>query len=578
MSEHTHTPEVLEAVEPTCTESGLTAGKKCSSCGEILESQTTIEAKGHTEEALEAVEPTCTESGLTGGKKCSSCGEILESQTTIEAKGHTEEALAAVEPTCTETGLTDGKKCTVCKAVTVKQTKLAANGHTKVNEANGEAYCSVCKAVLVKIYNATYEIGTLVGATGSNGTNKTRFRTVEFIPIEDFQIVTLESGYKVTWLAYDAEKNYMGNGSNTYPTLPTGGIWLADGKGISAEEILEWNRDVKYVRFAFCKTSAGDISLDTDVVASKVRIYSSGYEPPAPTVYTYEYAGESLGTTNTVTAVNVAGISGLQDGAVYGDYFFAFSGTGVCKVYSTDKFKLVSQFTLDKVDIFKPHSNSVCFGTLKYDENDEFPLIYNNIYNNYGKDNADMIGACGVYRIVREGDSFKSTLVQVIKVGFTSDTELWASPNGDTRPYGNFVVDTDRNKLIAFTMRDEDSSTRFFEFDIPNLDAGVLDETLGVKKVTLTKNDIKESFSVPYFRYVQGCTYYNGRVYSLEGFTDNEKNPASLKIVDLSKKELLTEINLQKMGLTVEPEAAFVIDGELYYAEVSGNIYKLTFH
>ena len=189
-----------------------------------------------------------------------------------------------------------------------------------------------------------------------------------------------------------------------------------------------------------------------------------------------------------------------------------------------------------------------------------------------------MIGVCGVYRIVRDGDKFDSTLVQVIKIGFTEDTELWASKNGDVRPYGNFVVDTDRNKLIAFTMRDADSSTRFFEFDIPMLDEGTKDSELKVKKVTLTKDDITDSFKVPYFKYLQGCTYYDGRVYSLEGFTNSAKNPASMKIVDLSKKKMVTEIKLDDMGLTIEPEAAFVIDGELYYAEVSGNIYKFTFH
>ena len=491
---------------------------------------------------------------------------------------HTPIVLEAKEPTCKELGLTEGEKCSECGEILLAQVPVAAKAHDMVTQKDGGVYCSMCNKPEEKIYNVTFEVGTIAAKNGESGANAARFRIVEFIPIEEFQVITVEKGYKLTWFAYDAQKNYMGNGSNVYPTLPTGGTWLADGKGIYAEDILEWNSGVKYLRFAFCKTSGGDVKLESDVAASKVTVYSEGYEEPAPTLYSYTYSGPSLGTTNVVTAMNVASITALQDGAVYGDYFFAFSGAGVCKVYTTDNFKQVSQFTLEKVKLFKPHSNAVCFGSTKYHPDDEFPLLYTNIYNNYGIDDKDMIGVCGVYRIVRDGDKFDSTLVQVIKIGFTEDTELWASKNGDVRPYGNFVVDTDRNKLIAFTMRDADSSTRFFEFDIPTLDEGTKDSELKVKKVTLTKDDITDSFKVPYFKYLQGCTYYDGRVYSLEGFTNSAKNPASMKIVDLNKKKMVTEIKLDDMGLTIEPEAAFVIDGELYYAEVSGNIYKFTFH
>lgn len=42
-----HIPQTLEAVAPTCTESGLTEGEECILCGEILKEQEEVPATGH---------------------------------------------------------------------------------------------------------------------------------------------------------------------------------------------------------------------------------------------------------------------------------------------------------------------------------------------------------------------------------------------------------------------------------------------------------------------------------------------------------------------------------------------------
>ena len=127
---HTHDMTYVTAVEATCTEEGNTAYYKCDGCGkyysdeegknEITLSSTVVAAKGHTPETVPGKEATCTQAGLTEGKKCSVCGAVIEAQEEIAAKGHTpatavkEDEVAA---TCTSEGSYDEVVyCSVCDA------------------------------------------------------------------------------------------------------------------------------------------------------------------------------------------------------------------------------------------------------------------------------------------------------------------------------------------------------------------------------------------------------------------------------------------------------------------------------
>lgn len=196
---HEHSPEVLPAKAPTCTETGLTEGAWCPVCGEIITAQTTIDALGHTEEVIEAKAPSCSEAGWTEGRFCSVCDEVFvesveipatgehnyvteiervdptcteagyviracgcgETQReNIAALGHTEIVLEGYASTCTAKGLTDGKYCTVCNTITVAQEELDMAPHdeevlpgvaatcTEAGKTPGKV-CAVCNAVLV---------------------------------------------------------------------------------------------------------------------------------------------------------------------------------------------------------------------------------------------------------------------------------------------------------------------------------------------------------------------------------------------------------------------------------------------
>ena len=82
---------------PTCTEQGYTT-YTCA-CGESYVGGY-VDALGHMEVVDAAVAPTCTAAGLTAGKHCGVCGEVLVKQNTVPALGHSYES----------------GKCTVCGA------------------------------------------------------------------------------------------------------------------------------------------------------------------------------------------------------------------------------------------------------------------------------------------------------------------------------------------------------------------------------------------------------------------------------------------------------------------------------
>lgn len=277
----------------------------------------------------------------------------------------------------------------------------------------------------------------------------------------------------------------------------------------------------------------------------------------------------------------IGNITDGQDGAVFGGLLFRFKTNGLCYVYDLEnltieqKSPIVSIFSLDKADKIIPHSNSVVFGNEYYNDDDEFPLLYSNIYNNYAKSDNKLMGVCCVYRIWREENEFKSQLVGFIEIGFSNDA-LW-STGDDVRPFGNFVIDNEKGLYHAFTMRDKDQKTRYFSFKLPDISNGIIDEEFGVKKVVLSKEDIIDTFDTDYHHFIQGACCENGEIYSLEGFSSDAVNPPAMRIISIKDKKQTECIYFSDFGLNIEPEFIYFENGVCYYGDNHGNLYTIEF-
>lgn len=148
-----HTEVVKPGYAATCTEEGLTDGKYCSVCNEVLVVQEKVPAGTHSFSEWEITKaPTCTEQGQQS-RSCTACDETETD--TIEMLPHGVAVLEAVAPGCTTSGLTEGVCCPGCQLVLTAQEEIPAVGHSfgdwtvktqPTTEAEGEQIrtCATC--------------------------------------------------------------------------------------------------------------------------------------------------------------------------------------------------------------------------------------------------------------------------------------------------------------------------------------------------------------------------------------------------------------------------------------------------
>lgn len=125
---YTHTIVPVEANMGCGSTEGYKAHYQCTECkarftdaaGTNLTTLKELTIPGHTEVVVidNAVAPTCTETGLTEGKHCSVCNEVLVAQEEIPAVGHDwQDATTNAPKTCKNCGATEGNKLTFFESI-----------------------------------------------------------------------------------------------------------------------------------------------------------------------------------------------------------------------------------------------------------------------------------------------------------------------------------------------------------------------------------------------------------------------------------------------------------------------------
>lgn len=361
-----------------------------------------------------------------------------------------------------------------------------------------------------------------------------------------YKVITNASGYKYVFLKEEPTYSNGGIRPETYPVLASeqyNVISLAVGAtGINAPY------DAKYLYLQVTEgLSDPALSFDKPIVAQVYGLIPKGG---------IQYSGEQIklkrnAFTNTMYGVILN--ASHQGGAVYGDTLFLCKSDGTGIVYDLADKTLLGTFNLGVA----LHCNAVFFGE-KYSSGDDFPVLYVNSY----LDNVQK-GTIYGFRITESGGVYTCTLVQTINVGFVTSS-IWTDGAGDTRTYGNFVLDKDLGVLYAYTLLDTTNVTRFFAFPMPEPTAG---------NVTFAESDILSRFDVPYLSIIQDSCFAGGRIFIESG--DGTTLDGLISVVDPVMQAIVSQINLNKIGITFEPECIDVYKDSILYG--SSTFYEARF-
>ena len=251
----------------------------------------------------------------------------------------------------------------------------------------------------------------------------------------------------------------------------------------------------------------------------------------------YKYSYELLG--------NVGITSGLQGGAVYGDYLLQFH-VGLDKVVFFNLLTKTVVQTITQTAISNFHAGSGGFSKTFYDASDPFPLLY--IAGMEQK-------VIYVYRITGTAGSFVMTKIQTITL---------------TTPYflPNIAIDNEHGRIVVFAYTKSswsdsvNNDSMFFTFPIPDHSTDV------------TVSEFENVHKRPFIYAQQGAFAIGNILYLSYGVPSTDTGMIVYDYVNDIIKNLL---GFDVIASNFEPEAMGVYNGTMIVTRNSGEVYQVTF-
>ena len=255
---------------------------------------------------------------------------------------------------------------------------------------------------------------------------------------------------------------------------------------------------------------------------------------------------------------------------VHGKYLFRSKTGGKCYVYDLSQtpaeggsITKIAQFDFGSAKASN-HAGVLSFTDI-YLGADEFPLLL----ISDGSSNP-AAGYCYIERIVRNGNSFQSTLRVNITLNVSSFYiwTQWHYYNGYLYAFGH-KYKSDGTTLI------KNNRHILTKFNFPSLSLPV------PSLITLTEADIVEQWEMDYhYNYMQGCRFYNDKIFATYGHGTASGYPNKIMVFSLISHEALAAVDLSQDNKLkdLQMEGCCIYNQKLLLGfNGSNNIYAFTF-
>ena len=363
-------------------------------------------------------------------------------------------------------------------------------------------------------------------------------------------IETTASGIAAQYGAVFYDKNYE--------PIPEG-TWLfrLSGSSRNGWVTLAVPDGASYLRYSVYRSSFSENKC----------IYLWGQENDEPDHPGNRYEGEKVvpdpGYGFEVMQYVATGLSG-QSAALYGKYLFVVTvKTEVIYLYDINAKTLLYTLNTGVTPEETDHSNQSCFGTVKYDANDMFPLLYiSHARNSNGR---GIIDAYRILPVLTDGEISSFTVSRVQRILLP----VMTTANG--LGYPNAAIDPDNNAMWIYSRNTNPSESTsglatFTRFDTPAVSSS---------SVTLEESDIKDSFMEKWnIANNQGAFIHKGKLYMSRGI-GNASSHNEVNVIDLYNKRCrVSRIDMYDVR-AFEPEGCFYYDGKIAMISSSGAIFKI---